>query len=159
MSDGNDPATPAQDTGLPDSVETDAAALSSAEQLDEDEMRVDPLEEGIEPPEHWSEASKYGTTPFEEHQGETLDQRLEQEEPDVSTDPAAERPDAATPAPDLDEGVDYVTDDSGIVEPDEAARSVDRAPGEQGQDPYPENADRAGGSVADAIRTPESEPE
>ncbi|QWF78259.1 hypothetical protein [Amycolatopsis sp. CA-230715] len=29
--------------------ETDPAALSSSEELDEDSLRVDPLEEGVEP--------------------------------------------------------------------------------------------------------------
>jgi len=41
MSDGSEPVTPPQDTGMPDSVETDPAALSSAEDLDEDRLRVD----------------------------------------------------------------------------------------------------------------------
>src|SRR5699024_12601808 len=31
---------------------------------------VDPLEEGMDPPEHWSEADAYGTAPVEQQQGE-----------------------------------------------------------------------------------------
>jgi hypothetical protein len=79
----SDPAIPPQDTGPPDQVETDPAALSSAEDLDEDRLGVDPLEEGVEPPESWSGADRYGTTPFEQSQGEGLDRKLEAERPDV----------------------------------------------------------------------------
>lgn len=88
MSDGpegrKDPATPPQDTGRPDQVEEDPAALSSAEDLDEDRLQVDPLEEGMDPPEQGTAATGYGTTPFEHSQGEDLDQRLDAEEPDVT---------------------------------------------------------------------------
>lgn len=80
---GLDSGTPPQDTGPPDQVETDPAGLNSSEVLDEDRIGMDPLEKGVEPPEHWSGAASYGTTPREEHQGETLDQRIRQEEPDV----------------------------------------------------------------------------
>jgi hypothetical protein len=83
MRDGIDPATPPQDTGDPDSVERDPAALNSAEDLDEDRIDADPLEEGMDPPEGWSEADKYGMTPYEEAQGEDIDQKLAAERPDV----------------------------------------------------------------------------
>lgn len=33
--------------------------LNPSEALDEDELRVDPLEEGVEPPEHWSGADRF----------------------------------------------------------------------------------------------------
>ena len=56
--------------------------LDEIEQLDEDELGVDPLERGIEPPEHWSAADRHGTTQRELREGETLDQRLAQEEPE-----------------------------------------------------------------------------
>lgn len=56
--------------------------LDEIEQLDEDELGVDPLERGVEPPEHWSAADRHGTTPRELREGETLDQRLAQEEPE-----------------------------------------------------------------------------
>src|SRR5699024_1025121 len=111
MSDGHDPATPPQDTGMPDSTETDPAALSRAEDFDEDRLRLDPLEEGIEPPEHWSEASRYGTTPFEQSQGESLEQRVREEEPDIGQSDSDglfvdETKDslAANPPPDVSEG-------------------------------------------------------
>lgn len=72
-----------EDTGEPDQPEWDPATLSSAEELDEDELGVDPLEEGMEPPERWSGADRYGTTPYEQEQGEDLDHKLAAERPDV----------------------------------------------------------------------------
>jgi hypothetical protein len=42
----------------------------------------DALDEGYPPPEHWSSAEGYGNTPWEEEHGESLDQRLAQEEPE-----------------------------------------------------------------------------
>lgn len=46
----------------------------------------DLLDEGYAPPDHWSTAEKYGTTAREQAEGETLEQRLEQEEPEVEDD-------------------------------------------------------------------------
>lgn len=80
----HDAATPPQDSGDPDSVEEDPAALSSAEDLDEDRLQEDPLEGGAEPPEHWSGVDRWGTTPFEQSEGEPLEQRLAEERPDTS---------------------------------------------------------------------------
>jgi hypothetical protein len=48
----------------------------------------DVLDEGFSPPEKWSPAERFGNTAEEERQGETLDQRLAQEEPEP--DPYAE---------------------------------------------------------------------
>jgi len=48
----------------------------------------DELDAGYSPPEKWSAAEGYGNTPYEEAQGESLDQRLRQEEPE--TDPYAD---------------------------------------------------------------------
>ena len=42
----------------------------------------DALDEGYSPPEKWSAAEGYGNTPYEEEVGETLEQRLAQEEPE-----------------------------------------------------------------------------
>jgi hypothetical protein len=83
MPPGQEPATPPQDTGPPDQVETDPAALSASEDLDEDELDVDPLEGGVEPAEHWAGVDRWGTTPLEQEEGESLDDRLAQERPDV----------------------------------------------------------------------------
>ncbi|WP_163509760.1 hypothetical protein [Fodinicola acaciae] len=76
--------TPPQDGELAADPQLDAAATSAAEDLDEDRLGTDPLEDGMEPPEGWSEADAYGTTRTEQRDGESLDDRLEQERPDVS---------------------------------------------------------------------------
>lgn len=56
----------------------------TAEELDEDELDQDPQgDDGYDAPESWSAADRFGTTPDEEHRGESLDQRLREEEPDV----------------------------------------------------------------------------
>jgi hypothetical protein len=61
-----------------------------SEQLDQtpEGDRLDPrgpedvLDEGYSPPEKWSAAQRFGNTHLEEEIGETLDQRVAQEEPD-----------------------------------------------------------------------------
>jgi hypothetical protein len=122
--------------------------LSATEGLDEDELRLDPLEEGIEPAERLSAASRFGTTPAELREGETLDQRLSEEQPDDQPVDVPDRPFAATPAEELDATIDDAPAD---VEPVAAegvthGRHADMDPGE--------HADEAGGSVADSLRTP-----
>ncbi|MFI5500752.1 hypothetical protein ACIA5E_16965 [Nocardia asteroides] len=94
---------PPQDTGAPDAVETDPAALSSSEDIDEDRLRQDPLEEGMDPPEHWTGVTKYGMTPAEEARPRGLGERLDEEEPDVVPGPlrrpsATRRPTSTTKA-------------------------------------------------------------
>lgn len=42
----------------------------------------DVLDEGYSPPERYSAAESFGNTPQEEERGETLDQRIAQEEPE-----------------------------------------------------------------------------
>lgn len=42
----------------------------------------DVLDEGYITPEHWSPAQGFGNTPAEMRQGETLEMRLKQEEPE-----------------------------------------------------------------------------
>jgi hypothetical protein len=88
MTEPNQAYDPPQDTGAPDAAETDPVALNSAEDLDEDRLRVDPLEEGMDPPEHWSGVTKYGMTPWEQAHPRPLGERLAEERPD----PAAEAP-------------------------------------------------------------------
>jgi hypothetical protein len=56
----------------------------------------DPLDAGIIPPDRWSAGEGYGTTLAEEEAGESLDQLLAEEEPDV--DPYAEARQAAETA-------------------------------------------------------------
>jgi hypothetical protein len=62
---------------------------SNIEGLEDSDVE-DPLDRGYSPPEKWSAAQGYGNTPYEEATGETLDQRLEQEEPEPDPYVAAE---------------------------------------------------------------------
>jgi Family of unknown function (DUF5709) len=43
----------------------------------------DPLDRGVVPPERWSAGVRYGVTAQEQEQGESLDQLLAEEEPDL----------------------------------------------------------------------------
>lgn len=92
MTDPRETYDPPQDTGAPDSVETDPAALNSAEDLDEDRLRQDPLEQAMDPPEHWSGVDKYGMTASEQAQARPLDERLAEEEPDLTGTATAPQP-------------------------------------------------------------------
>jgi hypothetical protein len=79
------------DTGSTDSASgSDESVPDQSEQLDLDpgEMLVssgrdDMLDGGYEVPDHWSAAQGFGNTPEEQAEGETLDQRLAQEVPDI----------------------------------------------------------------------------
>jgi hypothetical protein len=50
----------------------------------------DELDRGYSPPESWSAAQGFGNTPYEEATGETLDQRVAQEEPEPDPYDAAD---------------------------------------------------------------------
>jgi hypothetical protein len=63
-----------------DAVEDDGV-LDASDTL-EDGV-ADPLDVGYEPADKWSGANRFGTTEAEQHQGESLDSLLAQEEPDV----------------------------------------------------------------------------
>lgn len=60
--------------------------LSATESLDSDEVRNDDGDNVVDPPDDWSQATKSGMTPREEREGESLDERLAEEEPDVIED-------------------------------------------------------------------------
>jgi len=64
------------------SVDDEDQPQSTGDSLTDDRGLDDPLDEGYSPPEKWSPAEKFGNTPYEEATGETLDQRLAQEEPE-----------------------------------------------------------------------------
>jgi hypothetical protein len=53
----------------------------------------DPLDRGVATPERWSAGMKFGSTADEQQAGESLDQLLAEEEPDVGLDPEDDRPD------------------------------------------------------------------
>jgi hypothetical protein len=60
--------------------------LNPSESTDSDEVRNDDGDIVVDPPDHWSEADKFGMTAREEQEGESLDDRLAAEDPDVLTD-------------------------------------------------------------------------
>lgn len=101
--------------------------LSPSEGLDADEVRNDDGDEVVDPPEDWSGADKFGTTQREEQEGESLNQRLAEEEPDVEPAEPLDKPIAATPADELTEDVDEVIDDAttGAPEDSKLADEVD----------------------------------
>jgi hypothetical protein len=146
MTDSWDGAAPTRDE---DAVDTDAHAVSSAEELDEDRLRVDPLEAGMDPPERWSGVDKYGMTPYEQAHPRGLTDRLSEEEPEVhdaaagglgadaDAEPRSEQADEVTERP-VDSSP---TDDAGID------AEVLREASDRGQ-----LADEAGGSVAAVTR-------
>ena len=79
----------------------------------------DPLDRGVVPPERWSAAMRFGTTAAEQEDGESLDQRLAEEEPDSLTfdddpDPRAGRLVAEDESADTAEEDDLEAEDVGI---------------------------------------------
>src|SRR5919199_4427179 len=64
------------------SVDDEDQPQGSGDSLVDDRGLAQPLDEGYSPPEKWSVAEGYGNTPLEEELGETLDQRIAQEEPE-----------------------------------------------------------------------------
>ena len=58
--------------------------LNASEGTDSDELRNDDGDVVVDPPEDWSEADRFGMTAREEQEGESLDDRLAAEEPDIS---------------------------------------------------------------------------
>jgi hypothetical protein len=60
--------------------------LEPADTLETDDLRGDVLDTGIDAGEGYRGANRYGTTADEELRGESLDQLLAEEEPDVGVD-------------------------------------------------------------------------
>lgn len=89
---GTEPETVGDDAYQPTGTneeQEDAAPLDLQDALDEGTYD-DTLDEGYSPPERPLGVTKYGTTAAEQHDGETLDQRLAQEVPDVTEPPGDE---------------------------------------------------------------------
>src|SRR3954470_2567614 len=101
-----------------DSVEDDGV-LDASDTLDDGV--ADPLDVGIAAADRWSGANRFGTTGAEQRAGETMDQLLAEEEPDI--DPYAE------PDGDEDElprrGYDTEPRAGRLVEEDEGAHPDD----------------------------------
>ena len=60
--------------------------LEPADDLTTDDLEDDPLDTGIEPPDRYGASNWYGITEAEARQGESLDQHLAEEEPDVDAE-------------------------------------------------------------------------
>ena len=94
--------------------------LQPADTLDDPDVE-DTLDRGFSPPERYSAAQGFGNTPAEEATGETLEQRIAQEEPEP--DPYLEAEERSEAMAD-DEDDDHEVGDQRagrIVEPDEGA--------------------------------------
>jgi hypothetical protein len=98
------------------SVDDEDQPQGDGDSLVSDRGLAEPLDEGYSPPEKWSVAEGYGNTPYEEEVGETLDQRIAQEEPEP--DPYAESDDATEAGEDV--GGEVGTERAGrLVDEDE----------------------------------------
>lgn len=63
--------------------------LNPSESTDSDELRNNDGDTVVDPPEGWSAADKFGLTPREAKEGESLDDRIAAEEADVTERPPA----------------------------------------------------------------------
>jgi hypothetical protein len=65
-----------------DAIEDDGV-LDASDTLDDDAVE-DPLDTGVAAPDRWAAANRFGTTIAEQRSGESLEQLLAEEEPDVN---------------------------------------------------------------------------
>jgi hypothetical protein len=96
-SDAYDPSS-----GLEDEELEDDGVLDASDTLD-GAPGDDPLDAGYLPPDRWSAGERFGTTLEEEREGESLDQLLAEEEPDVDPYAEGDRPQDAPLAADYPE--------------------------------------------------------
>ena len=126
---------------MPDERRHESADLEDYEVLDASDTLDgapgdDPLDRGVVTPDRWSAGIRFGTTAAESQAGESLDQHLAEEEPDVAFDLDDEQPadiggDENATEEDIGrlvraQGPDpragrLVTEDEGAVEDDEAS--------------------------------------
>ena len=99
------------------SVDDEDQPQGDGDSMSGDRGLAEPLDEGYSPPEKWSVGQGYGNTPLEEELGESLDQRIAQEEPEP--DPYAE---AERDIDDLDDGEVGNVRAGRLIAPDEGAR-------------------------------------
>jgi hypothetical protein len=140
------------------SVDDETQPQGSGDSLVDDRGLDEPLDEGYSPPERWSAGQRYGNTPLEESEGETLDQRLEQEIPEP--DPYAEA-EAEAERGELDPPDDQVGDQRAgrLVDPDEGVRADTEqhlVAEDVGIDGAAAGAEEAAVHVVDETETPES---
>jgi hypothetical protein len=133
---------------MPDENQHEAADLGDFEVEDasdtlDGEPGDDPLDRGVVTPQHWSAAIRYGTTGAEQEDGESLDQLLAEEEPDVGSE-------AADVSAAEDSSADITAD------PDAGDEDVDGLLLDDGPDPragrlVAEDEDSAAGADADLV--------
>jgi hypothetical protein len=99
-------------TPEPENLEDDGV-LQPADALDDDDLRADPLDTGVLPADRWSAGMGYGSTEAEARAGESLDQLLSEEEPDLD-------PYAADTSGEEQRAGRLVADDEGAHSPKEA---------------------------------------
>ena len=99
----------------------DEDQLQPEDTLDDPDVE-DVLDRGFSPPERYSTAQDHGTTPREEAEGETLDQRIAQEVPEPDPYAEAERDPDAIVDGDVDDGEVGAERAGRLVDPDEGAR-------------------------------------
>ena len=126
MSTDDAAGTTANDLGGADDM------LSPMEGTDSDDLLNDDGDEVVDPPEHWSGVDKFGMSAEEQRQGESLDERLAEEVPDVGQGDvdvrdAVEDPEADVPIT----GTDVAAEDPGVHE-----GQIDGAP-EDGESLFP----------------------
>ena len=126
---------------MPDETRHESADLEDYETEDsydtlDGDPGDDPLDRGVIAPEHWTAAIRGGTTAREQQAGESLDELLAAEEPDVSLeeDDELEPGDIAGDDDAADEEVDGLLLDAGpdpragrLVAPDEGAHPAGEA--------------------------------
>ncbi len=103
-------------------VVEDDGVLDASDTLDDDRV-ADPLDTGIAAADRWAGANRFGTTPAEERAGESLEQLLAEEEPDVDpyTDAADDEDDLTRRGYERESRAGrLVADDEGFGEDEEA---------------------------------------
>lgn len=125
------------------SVDDEDQPQGDGESMADDRGLTEPLDEGYSPPEKWSVGQGYGNTPLEEELGESLEQRIAQEEPEPDPYVEAERLEGLE---DLDDGEVGDARSGRLVAPDEGSGP------DEDSEPYAEDVgiDGAGASAEEA---------
>lgn len=89
----------------------EAPQLDNTDTLLGQDLRSDPLDAGYSPPDYEPKGTRFGTTAEEQRTGETLDQRLAEEEPDISPDEPVGDFDEVDREPDVRAGRLYAPDE------------------------------------------------
>jgi len=89
---------------MSDDMPEDDGVLQPGDSLETDDLSADPLDTGISPLERHPASERYGVTFNEARTGESLDERLAEEEPDFGELASLDnRPEPESDAPPLDD--------------------------------------------------------